>query len=140
MKISRAEGAPLTFEVCLQALCLSRNRLKALPAYIGTMADLRVLKIDGNPLVYPPRHISEQPQQQQQQASGDAARHDEWLVKLQEYLRLNGMFCYMRSPVRQKFTGVGRTGDAPAAVADAEQQSGHHSSQLLYRYIYHAQF
>lgn len=47
------------------------------------MSELRVLKIDGNPLVFPPKQIYE---------ADEKVRHDEWLLKLQEYLRLAGRF------------------------------------------------
>jgi hypothetical protein len=36
---------------------MSKNRLTTLPSYIADMKDLKILKVDHNPLVFPPKEI-----------------------------------------------------------------------------------
>lgn len=36
---------------------MSKNRLQVLPTYIGDMHDLKILKIDHNPIVFPPKDV-----------------------------------------------------------------------------------
>lgn len=43
---------------CPQVLCLSHNRLRRLPAWLAAMQKVRILKIDDNPIQYPPPHVS----------------------------------------------------------------------------------
>ncbi|EMR10118.1 hypothetical protein PNEG_01397 [Pneumocystis murina B123] len=41
----------------LKVLSISRNKLKVLPIYISKMSNLKILKIDHNPITFPPKEI-----------------------------------------------------------------------------------
>lgn len=38
---------------------MSKNMIEHLPTYIGRMQDLKILKIDHNPIAFPPRDVLE---------------------------------------------------------------------------------
>jgi len=41
----------------LKVLAISKNRIERLPLCLGDMGSLRVLKVDGNPLIFPPSDV-----------------------------------------------------------------------------------
>ena len=43
----------------MQVFCLSKNKLTKLPHYMTQMNKLEVLKVDKNPITYPPKHVLE---------------------------------------------------------------------------------
>jgi hypothetical protein len=63
----------------LKVLSISKNRIETLPSYIGHMNELRILKIDHNPVVFPPPEVTAH--------EGGEDSMDEWLVNLKGYLR-----------------------------------------------------
>ena len=42
-------------------LSISKNRLETIPTYIGEMSELQFLKIEQNPIVFPPPEIVDFP-------------------------------------------------------------------------------
>jgi hypothetical protein len=56
---------------------MSKNKISALPPYIGNMNDLKILKLDHNPITFPPRDVWD---------TDDAGR-DAWLENLKRFLR-----------------------------------------------------
>ncbi len=56
----------------LRVLSISNNRMRRLPAYIAHMEHLKILKIEGNPLVWPPPHVATLPATPQAAALADS--------------------------------------------------------------------
>lgn len=42
-----------------QVLSMSKNKINALPTYIADMNDLKILKLDHNPITFPPKAVWE---------------------------------------------------------------------------------
>ena len=56
---------------------MSKNKITELPTYIGDMNDLKILKLDHNPIRFPPKEVWD---------TEDKGR-DGWLPGLQMFLR-----------------------------------------------------
>jgi len=73
-------GILLTFLKPLpQVLSISKNRIETIPAYVGEMSQLQFLKIEQNPITFPPPEIVE--------FSGQDM--DGWLNNLKSFLSSN---------------------------------------------------
>lgn len=59
---------------------MSRNRIEVIPAYVGDMAQLQFLKIEQNPLTFPPSDIVDH--------SGEDM--EGWLSRLKAFLSSHG--------------------------------------------------
>ena len=59
---------------------MSKNKIQILPNYIGSMEDLKILKVDHNPILFPPRAIVEC-------ADDGETDRDIWLEGLKQFLR-----------------------------------------------------
>jgi Leucine-rich repeat (LRR) protein len=58
---------------------MSKNKITTLPAYIGDMHDLKILKLDHNPLSFPPAAVLD--------LDGEETDRDAWLDNLKRFLR-----------------------------------------------------
>ena len=56
---------------------MSKNRINALPTYIGDMNDLKVLKLDQNPIAFPPKDVWD----------SEESDRDSWLEGVKKFLR-----------------------------------------------------
>ena len=64
---------------------MSRNRLTSLPAYMSTFNKLTVLKVDHNPIMWPPSDIMELPPD-----SEDPTVMQGWLANVKRWLEQGG--------------------------------------------------
>src|ERR1700761_3019491 len=64
---------------------MSRNRLTSLPAYLSTFYKLTVLKVDHNPIMWPPADIMELPPD-----SEDPTVMQGWLANVKRWLEQGG--------------------------------------------------
>ena len=62
----------------LQVLAMAKNKLNALPTYISDMKRLKVLKVDHNPITFPPKEVWE---------LNEDANRDTWLEGVKRFLR-----------------------------------------------------
>jgi len=65
-------------KITLKAFNISNNRLQKVPNYFGEMNGLKILRLDFNPIEYPPQSIIYLP--------NDMIK-DEWLNRLKDYLK-----------------------------------------------------
>jgi hypothetical protein len=56
---------------------MSKNKINILPTYIGDMNDLKILKLDHNPITFPPKDIWD----------SDEKDKDVWLDGVKKFLR-----------------------------------------------------
>lgn len=56
---------------------MNKNQISVLPTYIGKMNDLVILKLDHNPITFPPGEVME----------SDIADRCEWLEGIKQFLR-----------------------------------------------------
>jgi hypothetical protein len=61
-----------------QVLCLSRNKITRIPGYFIDFCELDVLKVDHNPIEWPPKYVME---------TADGGR--EWITFMQKWMRNN---------------------------------------------------
>ncbi|CAI2184373.1 11671_t:CDS:2 [Funneliformis geosporum] len=65
----------------LKLLKISKNHIRQLPLYISEMKDLQYLKLDNNPIVFPPKSVHTMPKGEEKEVMLP------WLENLKEYLR-----------------------------------------------------
>lgn len=56
---------------------MSKNKINSLPTYIGDMNELKILKVDHNPITFPPREIWDT----------EETDRDAWLDGVKKFLR-----------------------------------------------------
>lgn len=61
----------------LKVLSMSKNRIGVLPSYIGDMNELKILKLDHNPILFPPKDVLE----------NEEADKDAWLENVKRFLK-----------------------------------------------------
>ena len=61
--------------------CLSRNKLTRLPLYLSKFRNLNILKVDRNPLAWPPQSVMERPGN-----ADDARAMKNWIQGLQTWM------------------------------------------------------
>lgn len=61
-----------------QVFCLQRNKITRVPGYFTDFHDLDVLKVDRNPIEWPPKYVME---------TTDGGR--EWITFMQKWIRNN---------------------------------------------------
>ncbi|KAG1819664.1 RAM signaling pathway protein-domain-containing protein [Suillus subaureus] len=76
-KIKRLPGQSGSL-IHLKVFCLSRNKITRIPGYFTDFRELDVLKVDHNPIEWPPKHVMETP---------DGGR--EWITFMQKWMRNN---------------------------------------------------
>lgn len=69
---------------CFQVLCIARNRVTRLPEYLTDFSNLDVLKVDHNPIEWPPKPIIET-----DGSPSDSQAMKDWILGLQRWLREN---------------------------------------------------
>lgn len=69
---------------CFQVLCISRNRITRLPGYLADFGNLDVLKVDHNPIEWPPK-----PTIELNVSPNDPQAVKDWIIALQKWLREN---------------------------------------------------
>jgi hypothetical protein len=57
---------------------MSKNKINILPTYIADMKDLRILKVDNNPISFPPKEVWD---------VSEEADRDAWLESVKQFLR-----------------------------------------------------
>lgn len=56
---------------------MSKNKINVLPTYIGDMNELKILKLDHNPILFPPKEVLE----------NEEADRDAWLENVKRFLK-----------------------------------------------------
>lgn len=59
---------------------MSKNKINSLPTYIADMSDLKILKVDHNPIAFPPKDVWE---------TNEDTDRDTWLEGVKHFLRLH---------------------------------------------------
>ncbi|ORX52879.1 hypothetical protein BCR36DRAFT_349474 [Piromyces finnis] len=73
----------------LKAFSISKNRLQEIPSYFSKIKELKILKLEFNPIEYPPPHIINCPPEMPQ---------DKWLNRLKEFLKNDEKNDYAKIP------------------------------------------
>ena len=68
-------------------MSVGHNRVTELPAYIADMDELQLLKVDHNPIQYPPKEVWNRKPDEDPEKEKQAVKV--WLANLKEYLRQN---------------------------------------------------
>ncbi|KAL7748370.1 hypothetical protein RI367_006332 [Sorochytrium milnesiophthora] len=99
----------------LKTLVLSHNAVARIPQFVAHMGQLRVLKADHNPLVFPPHHVMQK---------SNSVSAEKWMDGLKQYLRVAQMA--EQYPPQQADMGGSGQGESPlkrARVGTASETS-----------------